>query len=207
VNEYTIFSSNGRVGTLTVKAGGALGSNYGDSGYWLSDKTRFAFVVTSSTDGDTGCVYVGVITAKGFNSVGKPGHDDCGGEMLTWYASKLPRSRGRAGPVTHARGRGPAVGPVVVGNGEYDLVTSLGTTGILSLATDGSLTVTATGSDVVGHGYWTISGSGVAMAVTDGDDTNCLFLGTLGTKGINSLPRPGPYECQDTAHTWYAVRT
>src|SRR5580704_11570223 len=65
---YTEFSSNGGSGVLTLEGDDTFTTSYGDSGQWLSIGTTMAMVVNDSSDGDTGCLYLGTLKKKGINA-------------------------------------------------------------------------------------------------------------------------------------------
>jgi hypothetical protein len=61
-----------------------------DSGYWVSEGKSVALVVTTSSRGNAGCVYLGTVGKTGINkqSKSKQGPYNCHGGKGSWYAIK-----------------------------------------------------------------------------------------------------------------------
>jgi hypothetical protein len=91
VGVYDEFSSNGGSGILTVDSGNTFSTSYQDTGNWISLNKAFAFGVVSSVEGDTGCVYLGTLNAKGINSKAKEGPTQCRTTVDHWYAKRLKK--------------------------------------------------------------------------------------------------------------------
>jgi hypothetical protein len=100
VGAYNAFESNPvtpnaavTANAMTINANGTWSQsqkNAKDTGYWVSQGKTVALVVTSSNRGNTGCVFLGTVTATGINKAtrSKQGPYNCGGLAGTWYATK-----------------------------------------------------------------------------------------------------------------------
>jgi hypothetical protein len=86
---------------MTISAGGTWSqsqSSAKDTGYWLLQGKSVALVVTSSTRGNTGCVFLGTLEATGINKLtkSKQGPYNCHGLSGTWYATKTTATKPRS---------------------------------------------------------------------------------------------------------------
>jgi hypothetical protein len=87
---YTFVWADGQ-GSLTFGADNAWSmtfsgpSGYTDTGDWVSQGA--SVVLTVTTGGDTGCVYLGQVDNKGIGTERKQGPYNCLGTTGTWYAT------------------------------------------------------------------------------------------------------------------------
>jgi len=107
-------------------------------------------------------------------------------------------------PHVNARSSHPlSVNPV----GTYEVVSSNGAEGELTISSDHTFSLVGSGVD---DGYWVLEGKYYAMVVAgteeDSGDVGCTFLGKVDSGvGINSASSPGPYDCTGDSNTWYAT--
>jgi hypothetical protein len=99
---------------------------------------------------------------------------------------------------TGAVGRGHSKSPV----GAYDEFSSNGGSGVL-VVDAGNTFETSFGDS----GYWLSVSSSIGLMVTKSseEDVGCVYLGKVGSHGINSDHKQGPTNCGGTKDTWYAT--
>jgi hypothetical protein len=104
----------------------------------------------------------------------------------------------RGGSAGQATVKSAAASPV----GQYEIYSSNGGSGALTLTAGGSFT-----TDYGDSGMWVSQHTSVAMRVNtvNGDD-GCLYLGSFSKTAINSAHAQGPTNCGGTQDTWYAVK-
>jgi hypothetical protein len=86
---YTFVDSDGFTATWTLKSNSSRTGASGTKGYWEKFGHSIALTITSSTNGSTGCIFLGVVKAASINSRSKPGPLNCLGPTPdTWYAVK-----------------------------------------------------------------------------------------------------------------------
>lgn len=202
---YEIHSSNGGKGQITVLVNSTWFSDYGDSGISVVLGKSAAFLVTTSTDGDLGCVFLGTVGTKGINTVHKQGPQNCGSFHDTWYATrdKNEKSAPAASPWVR-KGVGAAAsraGPNPVGSYDFTDMTDI-TDYALGLNADGSSHL-----EGLPAGNWVLLGKSVAFSfgAFDGNGT-CVAVGTLSKSGIDSLAKPGLFQCDGQLKQWEATR-
>jgi hypothetical protein len=88
--------------------------------------------------------------------------------------------------------------------GWYDEVSSNGGTGQIHLEANYQFE-----TNYGDTGGWVETKTSIALVVytSTGGDTNCVYLGKLNRKGINSASQQGPTSCSGKGDTWFAVRT
>ena len=202
---YEIHSSNGGTGQITVLVDSSWLSDYGDSGILVALGTSAAFVVTKSTDGDLGCIFLGTVGAKGINSAHKQGPQDCGSFSDTWYATrdKVMKAAPSSSPWAPDHGPAPASGAGPSPVGAYELLD-------MTEATRYPLALNADGSSLLDGtlgGHWVLLGKSVAFSFSafDGQGT-CVAVGTLIGSGIDTQAKPGLLQCEGQLQQWDATR-
>jgi hypothetical protein len=200
VGSYTIFSSNGGEGDITILTDHSFTTGYGDSGIWDSLSASVALLVTASTEGDNGCVFLGSFTKKGINSEGRPGPQNCGSFSDTWYATAPPKKRVRPGDGSSTAPSHPSVRAAKNPTGTYDYIVPGFGSSTLDIEPDGTIQV---GDDT---GYWVSLGRAIEFSdISEITHDGCVSLGTFNRSGIGSVTKPAQTRCGANSPTyWYA---
>ena len=111
-------------------------------------------------------------------------------------------------PATAAAAHPAAASPPGVYNyNDGGVITEGGAATTLTINANGSFTLIY--SSITDSGQWLLYGKTVALTVTNSEDgsSGCLLVGTVNHRGINSVAKPGPIDCNSQfgkTGTWYA---
>jgi hypothetical protein len=201
VGSYVIVSSNGGEGVITILPDNTFTSDYGDSGIWDSISASVGFLVTASTEGDDGCVFLGTFTKRRINSESRPGPQNCGSFSDTWFAI-VPRNK-TVSPrdVSSMAASGLRLRTAKNPTGKYQYT-------VPGEGSNPPLYIDPGGTTLLGDatGYWVSLGRALAFSETEGPSVQCISLGMFNKSGIGSAAKPAQTLCagDSTVLYWYA---
>lgn len=219
VGTYSVYGANGVSGQLTVESNGSftlVDSSASDGGYWALEGKYFAFVISASTAGDVGCMFLGKVdSGVGINTESKQGPYGCGTYTSTWYATleAAGSARASASLTWASHGSHSSVKEADSPVGTYRVHLSDHAKGDLEINNGGTFALYYAHSGPTDMGYWLSFGKSYAQVTatsTSSEDDECLLLGEVNstTGDIGTSSAPGPFVCgvTDQTGTWYATR-